>query len=340
MNRDVRIAVLGAGAIGSAVGALLAREGHDVTLVARPDQVQAVRDRGLRMDGVLGTFTVSLRTATVLESAPEVALLAVKTQDLEGLVRANRAHLDDVPVVTMQNGVQSDRIVANLLPSENLLSSVVVVTATYLIAGHVTLVDRGHLILGRPQGPRDDLVNRIAEILNPAVPTSISDNIVGCHWFKLLMNLNNAIPALTNLPLREVAHDPFLGRLAVSLMREGLRVSDRAGISLAPLAGVSVGTVRLLTRLPMPLAARMFASRAGSLGGEWPILGSTLQSLRRGRTTEIDYLNGEIARRGADLGVSTPLNTKVVELVHGVERTGRFYEPRVLRAILRSVGMG
>ena len=327
----MRVAVLGAGAVGSAVGALLQRAGQEVTLVARADHAEAIRAAGLALDGPAGAFTVPVAAASSLDFRPDLALLAVKTQDVEAAVRAARPFLDGVPFVTMQNGVRSDAIVAALLPEASLLSTVVMVTATYLSPGHVTLVERGHLVLGRPGGPHDALVDQVASVLNAAVPTVVSDNLLGAHWLKLLMNLNNAVPALTNLPLREASRDPFLRRLSVALMREGLAVADRAGVSLAPLQGVSVRTVRLMTRLPTPLAARVFASRAGRLGDGWPILGSTLQSLRRGRPTEIDYLNGEIVRRGRELGVPTPFNEATVALVHNIERTGRFYRVEALR---------
>ncbi len=327
----MRIAVLGAGAIGSATGALLARTGHEVVLIGRPEVVERVRQAGLQVDGSLGSFSVNLDAATRLDARPDLALLAVKTQDVEAAVRESRGYLEGVPLVTMQNGVRSDSIVASLLPAEYLLSSVVQLTTTYLTPGQVTIVERGHLLLGRPTGPHDALVDRVAAMLDRAVPTTVADDLVGAHWLKLLMNLNNAVPALTNLSLFEVTRDPFLRRLSVRIMREGAAVVDAAGIRLAPLDGVSPRTVRLLTRLPTPLASRVFASRAGRLGGGVPILGSTLQSLRRGKPSEIDYLNGEIVRRGRERGVPTPVNAKVVELVHDIERTGRFYRPEALR---------
>ena len=327
----MRIAMLGAGAIGSAIGALLVRAGQDVTLIGRPDQVRAMQESGLHVDGSAGAFTLRVAVATALDFRPDLALLAVKTQDVEPAVREYHARLEGVPLVTLQNGIRSDAIVAGILPGDDLLSAVVVVTATYLTPGRVTIVDRGHLVLGRPKGPHDALVETMAAVLDKALPTSISDNMPGAHWFKLLMNLNNAIPALTNLPLREVTRDPFLRRLAIRLMREGLAVADAAGVPLAPLSGVSVGTVRRITRLPTRLAARLFAARAGRLGKGWPVLGSTLQSLRRGRITEIDYLNGEIVRRGREFGIATPWNEKVVELVHSVERTGHYIRPEAVR---------
>jgi 2-dehydropantoate 2-reductase len=327
----VRIAVLGAGAIGSTIGALLSRSGHDVLLVGRSDQVAALRSGGLRVEGALGSFVVPVRAGPTLDERPDIALLAVKTQDVAETVRAHRAFLVDVPVVTMQNGLRSDTIVASLLPPEKLLSSVVLITATYLSPGLVTIVDRGRLLVGRPRGPRDALVERVAPVLGSAVPTTISDNLEGAHWLKLIMNLNNAIMALTNLSVREVTAIPFLRHLAIRLMREGLQVADAEDVILESLGDVPVRTIRRVTRLPMPLASLLFASRAGSLGGRFPVLGSTLQSLRRGKPTEIDYLNGEVVRRGRELGVRTPANGRVVELVHDVEKTGRFYTPEALR---------
>lgn len=334
MPRAVRIAVLGAGAIGSAIGALLSRSGQDVLLVGRPEQVAAIRTGGLRVAGALGSFAVQVQAGPTLEERPDLALVAVKTQDVAETVRAHRAFLEDVPVVTMQNGLRSDAIVASLLPADKLLSSVVLITATHLAPGSVTIVDRGRLVVGRPHGPRDALVERVASVLGSAVPTTVSDNLEGAHWLKLIMNLNNAIMALTNLTVREVTAIPFLRHLAIRLMREGLQVADAQRVVLESLGDVPVRTIRRVTRLPLPLASFLFASRAGSLGGRYPVLGSTLQSLRRGKPTEIDYLNGEIVRRGHELGIGTPANKRVVELVHDVEKTGRFYTAETLRGAL------
>ncbi len=331
----MRIAVLGAGAIGSVVGALLARDGHEVTLVGRHDHVEAIRRDGLLVDGMLGSFKASVAAVEALNARPDLVLLAVKTQDVAAAVRANLAFLDGVPLVTMQNGVRSDALVAELLPRESLLSCVVIVTATFLVPGHVTLVERGSLVLGRPWEPRDAEVEHVAAVLNAAIPTTTSDNLVGAHWLKLLMNLNNAVPALTNLSLREATSDVTLRRLSVGLMWEGMRVVTRKDILLEDLPGVRAKTVRWMTRLPVSWAARIFASRASRIGGEEPVLGSTLQSLRRGRPTEIDYLNGEVVSAGRATGVPTPLNETVVRLVHGVEADGRFLTPEAVRAATR-----
>lgn len=330
----MKIAIIGAGAVGSTLGALLARRGQDVTLIGRPAHVAAIRSDGLRVEGHLGEFTIQVKAAETLDFRPDLALLTVKTQDVVAAVRDNLTYLTDVPLVTLQNGVRSDELVASLLPQSQLLSAVVRVAATYLTPGRVTVLEQGMLVVGRPVGPRDAQVNKVAHVLNRAVPTHISDNIQGAHWLKLMVNLNNALPALTNCSVSQVSVDPYLSRLGVGLIREGLRVTDRAGIRLEALPQIPVGLIRLIGRLPIGLAARMFAAMARRTETNWPLLGSTLQSIRRGRPTEIDYLNGEVVQRGKQVGVPTPLNAKVVELVHGVERTGQFLSADIVRQMM------
>src|SRR5574337_331236 len=190
----LRIAIIGAGAIGSALGTLLARDGQDVTLIGRPAHVAAIRRDGLRVDGYLGEFTVQVKAAETLDFRPDLALLSVKTQDVLAAVRDNLTYLTGVPLVTLQNGVRSDELAASLLPRSQLLSAVVRVAATYLTPGRVTtILEQGVLVVGRPAGPRDAQVNEVAHGLNRVVPTHVSDNIQGAHWLKLIVNLNNAL---------------------------------------------------------------------------------------------------------------------------------------------------
>jgi 2-dehydropantoate 2-reductase len=327
----MRIAVIGAGAVGSILGALLSRENYEVTLVGRAPHVTAIQEKGLQVDGCLGAFVAQVEAVESLAFRPDLALLAVKTQDVIAAIQSQRAFLTDVPLVTLQNGIRSDEFVATLLPREQLLSGVVQLHATYLSPGQVTLVYQGGLIVGRAFGPRDQEVEDVAHLLNQVVPTRVTDNIHGAHWLKLLINLNNALPAVTNLEMRQVYADPYLLRLAVSLMREGIQVADRANIQLESLYDVSSGLVRLMRWLPMPLATRLTAAKLRQMQTPWPLLGSTLQSLRRGKQTEIEFLNGEIVRTGAHLGIPTPLNAKIVELTHEVEQSGKFFTPDEIR---------
>jgi len=319
-----RIAVIGAGAVGSALGALLHRAGENAVLIARPAHIAAIRQHGLRVDGDTGNFIAPVEAAETLNFRPDLALLTVKTQDVIAAVKANQAFLMDVPVVTFQNGIRSDELVAGILPREQILSAVVLMHVTYSLPGKVIVVYRGKLILGRPYGLRDSKLEEVAHILNQIVPTRVTDNIQGAHWLKLIVNLNNALPAITNLTMSQVYADKTLRNLAVGLMREGLRVIDRGNIRLESLLEVSIGLTKLINWMPSGIAGRIAAAKVRRLTTVWPLWGSTLQSIQRGRPTEIDYLNGEIMELGKRYGEDTPLNTKIVELVHQVERTGQF----------------
>jgi len=228
-------------------------------------------------------------------------------------------------VVTMQNGVRSDDRVSELLPKDRIISAVVLLHANYLAPGSVTLMYEGGLIVGRPLGPRDFLLEQVADLLNRVIPTRISDNIRGAHWLKLITNLNNALPALIDGTFHQVYGDPFLASLAIRIMREGLKTARKAGIRLESLPDVSVGLTRLVNFLLVKVAAKVAAARVDRMKTPWPLLGSTLQSLRRNRPTEIDYLNGEVVELGKKTGVPTPLNARIVELVHRVEQTGTFF---------------
>jgi 2-dehydropantoate 2-reductase len=334
----VRIAVIGAGAIGSVVGGLLANAGEDVTLMGRRPHVDAVNRNGLRIDGAVRTMQVRARAAERLDFRPDLALLTMKTQGVAAAAREVRPYVVGVPVVTMQNGVRSDELAAEVLGKEDLLSCVVLLGATFLEPGSVTYSTQGVLVLGVPFGLIDERTRSVAAILDKAVPTHLSANIAGAHWTKLIVNENNALPAVTGLSIQEVNRRPALRRLSVLLMREAAATITAAGIELASLPRLPATGLKTTLSLPMPVASRLLGLVSRSLG-RTPALGSTLQSVRRGEKTEIDYLNGEIVRLGEKIGRPTPYNTAVVGLVHQVEATGAFLTSEaVTAAIKRAVG--
>jgi 2-dehydropantoate 2-reductase len=319
-----KIAVLGAGAVGSLIGGLLARAGEDVTLIARPAHVKAISADGLHIEGVLGDLVIAVKAAEALDFRPDLTLLAVKSQDLESACQLYRDYLQDCLVVTLQNGVRSDEIAARLLPKENLLSGVVMMNVQFLQPGRITYARSGALVIGKAFGQNNQQTADVQSTLNRAVRTHISHDIQGAHWTKLLVNnLANGLEAMTGLPIRECLRHAELRKIGILALREGRQVIEKAGIRLGPLPGVPGPALRLIIHAPYPIAAWILNRSMGSLN----TLSSTLQSLRRGQPTEIDYLNGEIARLGQQIGVATPLNSKVVELVKDVEKSGRFYSP-------------
>lgn len=335
-----RIAIIGAGAVGSALGALLRRAGHDVVLVGRQAHVGAIRAGGLQVDGVLGAFGVKIDAAVALDERPDLAFLTVKTQDVTAALQACGQRLQGVPVVTFQNGVRSDDLVASVLPAAQIISAVVNFHASFLQPGAVTISYAGPLVIGRPHAANDARVEQTASLLRAAFPTEVSANIRGVHWLKLIVNLNNALPALTNLPMADVYQDAYLRQLSVRIMREGVLAARRAGIGFASLPDVPARSARLISLLPLPLAGRFAAASHRRMASRWPLLGSTLQSLRRHRPTEIDFLNGEVVRLGRQLGLPTPINATIVDRVHEVERGGGFMAVAKVREAIEAAVRG
>jgi 2-dehydropantoate 2-reductase len=318
----MHVAVLGAGAVGSVLGSLLWRAGEDVVLVGRAAHVAAIRSAGLSVQGVLGGFRATPHAEERLRAKPDLVLLTVKTQDVVQALRENAQFLEGVPIVVLQNGLQAEALAATAVPAAQLISGIVALHAQYLTAGHVLLMQADGLLIGRPDGHPDATVERVRAVLDKAVPTSVSANILGARWTKLIVNLNNVVPALCDVSFKEAYRIPALRRLALGMMREGIVVGTRAGVRFESLPGTSVTLVKLAAVMPALLAGEVAARKAAKLETRWPLKGSTWQSLARGRSHEADYLNGEVVRLGRSLGVPTPLNARALALLEQVAARG------------------
>lgn len=316
------VGILGAGAIGSALAALLSGTGVPVVLVGRSEQVTGVRERGLRVRSPAGESRVTIDVREAFSSPPGIVFVTVKTQDLASALASHRNGLAGSVLVMCQNGLQADGIAAAAVGSDRVVSAVVDIHATSLEPGVVDLHYPGPLVLGRPEGPIDDTVRRVAAMLRGVVPVSLSHNLAGARWFKLIVNLNNALPAILNLSMGDVFSHPPLARASVLAMREGIGVAAESGVRLEGLPDVPRMTASLIRWLPLRGAAALAARKIQQISRRGEVLGSTLQSLRRGRETEIDYLNGEVVRRGVAGGVPVPINTLLTRLVHEVQEMG------------------
>ena len=315
--------VIGAGAIGALVAGYLHQAGGDVTLIGKDKDVTAINECGLAVDGVRGQMTLMVRVSRELEKGADLVVLAVKTQDIVQTLRQNPEALRDAIVLTVQNGVRAEELVAEVVPRENIMSSIVMFGATYLEPGRITHNFEGDWIIGRTYAPNDSRVTEIGRILGKAFSGPIADRIRGMKWLKLFLNLNNCLPALTGQSMQETFAHPEICKISMRLWREALAVTDRAGITLEALPEFPVERLRGLAGMPLDEASQIYAKIMAGLSEE-PLYGSVLQSIKRGRSSEIDYLNGEIARLGDETGSEATLNKRVTEMVHSVERNGEF----------------
>jgi 2-dehydropantoate 2-reductase len=322
----MKIAVIGTGAIGSVIGGLLSKAGEDVTLIGRKPHVDAINQNGLILDGESGEMVIHVKAAENLDFRPDLALLTVKAQDVESSVRKVRLFLSGVQVVTMQNGVQSDDQVAGLLGKENIISGVVTFNGQFLEPGKVFYsipFSKTALLIGEPFGNKGNRLQTLSALLNKAIGTDISEDIRAAHWTKLIWNLQTAVPAVTGLSYQDSYQYPEVRELTINLLKEGLKVIKAAGIKTTAVPGFPMEPIETMARESLPMASTLLKKMAESLG-KVPVLGSTLQSIKRGTSTEVDYLNGEIVNLGKKKGIPTPVNSLMVELVHHVETTRGF----------------
>lgn len=298
-----RVAVVGAGAVGGYFGGMLARAGAHVTLIGRPIHVDVWTRDGLLIDSVNFQERIPVHASTDLAAAAgaELVLFSVKSSDTEETARQLARHIpEDAVVVTLQNGVDNVeriRAVAALDP----VAAVVYVASSMPAPGRIKHAARGDLLVGDLPGrsgpPRAATIACVSKWFEAAnVTCRVSPNIETDLWIKLITNVGlNAISAVVNVPYGEIAAIPESRETVRQLVTECVAVGRAAGVVLP-----ETDYVEMVLR---------FAEKAGQ------VFSSTAQDLGRGKRSEIDALNGLVVRRGAELGVPTPVNQSLVALV-------------------------
>ena len=287
-----KIAVVGAGAVGGYFGGMLARAGAPVVMIGRAAFVEAVNKNGLFLDTLQFQESVCVEASTELNAVrgADIVLFCVKTTDNAATSRELAPLLAPGAIVlSMQNGVDNVEQIRAAAAIEA-LPTVVYVAASVPEPGRVKHVGRGDLVVG----PENETTKRIAAIFSRAnVPCRISENIQGELWTKLIWNCAlNAISALGRAKYGQIAASSDAWRVVEDAVYEVLAVARAAGIHPPGLED--------------PKAAMAGAFKVATQMSE--AVSSTGQDLNRGKRTEIDSLNGYIARRGAELGVPAPVN--------------------------------
>jgi 2-dehydropantoate 2-reductase len=293
-----RVAVVGAGAVGSYFGGMLARSGVRVTLIGRRAHVEAIQRDGLFVDSINFQERIRVAASADLSAARGAAfvLFCVKTTDTETTARQLVPHLAaGAAVFSLQNGVDN---VARIRAAAGFdsFATVVYVAAALPSPGRMKHSGGGRLILG--PGPQAEKLSQL--FASAGVPCQLSENIEGELWKKLVLNCaGNAVTAIGHASYAAIARHPPT--------REVLLVTAREVAAVARAAGV------LLPDEDFGAQALKFCENVGDATS------STAQDIQRGKRTEIDSLNGYVARRGAELGVPTPVNHTLWALVKLME---------------------
>jgi 2-dehydropantoate 2-reductase len=294
-----RVAVVGAGAVGGYFGGLLARAGAPVTMIGRPAFVDAVKKNGLFLDTLQFQESVRVEASLEIEAVrgAEIVLFCVKTTNNATTARAIAPLLSKgALVLSMQNGVDNVEQIRAAAPIDA-LPSVVYVAASVFEPGRVKHAGRGDLVVG----PRNEKTERIAALFSRAnVPCRISENIEGELWTKLIWNCAlNAVSALGHAKYGQIAASRDAWKVVETAVYEVLAVARAANIhppGLEDPKAALAGALNIATQMAEALS-------------------STAQDMNRGKATEIESLNGYVSRRGAELGVPTPVNHALYALV-------------------------
>ena len=318
------VAVIGAGAIGGTIAALLHRAGHRVEVTARGAHLDAIRRGGIRLSGAWGEHTAAVDAGIRLSRSPELAVLATKAMDAPAAATGNASALDGVPLVVAQNGLGGLEAVAAVAPRSPLIGALSLIAASLVDPGTIVVTTAAATWLGMadpaaPQGP----ARFAAGVLGDAIPCEVVAGFEGARWTKLIINQVNALPAITGMSVQEVIENAELRAIMTRSMQEAARVGLARGVHFEEVNQVTHDALVALAGSPLPAAEFLALQLRGYLG-DVPNPGSTLQSIRRGQASEIDYLNGAIVTAATALGMDAPVNARLVELVHDVERSGRF----------------
>lgn len=303
----MKIAVMGAGAVGCYFGAMLARHGHDVVLIGRPQHVAAIRNNGgLKLDSKALPDVVPVKATTEPDGVEgaDLVLFCVKSGDTESAGRSMAPFLKDTAtILSLQNGVDNPE---RLQP---LLKQFVVPAAVYVATemggpGHVIHHGRGDLVIGASV-----VSEAIAAQLNAAaVPTRISDRVVDQLWTKLVINCAyNALSAVTQLPYGRLFDVGGVSEVMRHVVEECAAVAHALDVALPN--DMYASTVALVTSMPKQYS-------------------STAQDVARGRPSEIDFLNGYVVRKGSELNIPTPVNLTLQSMVKLKELTHEKREER------------
>lgn len=336
----MKVAVIGLGAIGGVVVGLLRNKGIDVVVVGRPEQRQAINKDGFIIEGVQGHFLYCLDLKFKLDEKVDLVIITVKTQDLRDVVEMSREFLNGPLILSTQNGVRSDTLLKMMLGEENLISSIVMFGATYVPFNKVVYNFEGNWLIGRPFGPNDDKVKQTADFLKQAFNVIEVENISAMKWTKIFVNSSNCLPALVGKSMQETYGNLDMCKLALKILKEGFEVVKTLGIELPNLPDFEIVKLRGLAQMKLEEAAPIFSSIMTHLSKE-PLYGSILQSIQRGRLSEIGYINGEISNQARLHNVEARLNACVTELVHVVEMSKTFLTfEQVLKEIEKTDKLG
>jgi 2-dehydropantoate 2-reductase len=304
----LKFAVLGAGALGSAIGGVLTEAGHDVWLITRNQaHVEAINTNGLvlRSEGKDRTCKAQATTNTADAGQVDCVIVLVKSAQTRQAMLSSMSLLGPhTTVLSLQNGLGHEDILSNVVGCERVLAGKSYCGGQFIAPGHVICGVRGKQThMGELDGAMSERILAIAKAFNEAgLQTTVSDNIMGTIWDKLFVNVaTGAISGITRLMYGDLYQVPELEACAIAAVSEAMQVAKARGVT---------------TSMTEPLEAW----RLAGAGLPYEFKASILQTLERGARTEVDYMNGAVVKLGAQHGIPTPVNSTLLACIKGLEK--------------------
>ena len=322
MKKTVDVVIMGSGALGSLYGGLIQlTDRASVTLVARPRHVEAIRERGLRIKGVLGKHLIDIKAVSNPRKIKHADLVFITTKSYDTRKAAQELkHLvdGDTYFVCLQNGIGTEELVSHELNTRKILRATSCMGAMMAGDGEVMVTGTGITEVGTHYEENFEAVDYVVRLLRDAsFEASSSEDIESVVWTKTIVNCGiNPVGALTGLTNGEVYKDRDLRTLVINLVEEAARVAEALDIEL---------------NTDDPVRYTLGTAKATSEN-----INSMLQDILNGKRTEIDFITGEIVRKAEELGLETPFSKSMLALVRALERKHQAGEDSKSRApILR-----
>lgn len=326
-NSDLKFLVVGAGAIGGITAALLKKNGIDVELVCKyDDYASMVSSSGIEISGVCGEFSVKIPaygSIVQVREKKDLVLLATKATDMmEVALSIDTILKKDGFLISLQNGICEDEL-ASVVGINRIIGCVTGWGATMRSRGKLLMSSKGDFILGYTDRFPDSYLSNIAGILSCVVPVKTTGNIIGHLYSKLIINsCITSLGAICGLYLGKMLLRIKIRRIFIEIVREAVEVAESMNIRIEVFGG----------KLDFKIFLRgsgMFSDLRRHttlliIGYKYRKLkSSSLQSLERGRQTEIDFLNGYITSNAILTGVQVPVNNYIVKMIHQIEQKKR-----------------
>ena len=319
----MRAAIYGAGSLGTILGAFISKNGGNIELINRNKKhIEALQKNGAHVIGTLD-FTQKVNAYTIDEMSGiyDIIFLMTKQQQNREVVTFLKDYLaDDGVIVTLQNGLP-ELLISEIVGENRVLGCTVAWGATMIEPGVCELTSSPDALtfsLGYIGKTPNCHFNDVKALLEKMGPVEIDDNFIGTRWSKLLINSGfSGMSAVLGCTFGEAAKDKRSRKIIQAIIKECIDVCDKAGIKIEPIQGKDV--VKLLDYNNPFKKAISFAIIPIAIKKHALLKASMLQDIEHGKKTEVDAINGSVCEFGKKVGVPTPMNNKVVEIIHRIE---------------------